>query len=214
LEDDLKKNLISPCNCSGNLKYVHRKCLDKWRLNSINKKNVFFCNICNFEYIIYQKKDIYFKIINKICYFICHPVYFYILSYIIYKLLAKSIYLNITYNIYNYFKPFIKYTSFSIFIKNFTYNLIFIINFNLLCKVKMLKDIIKNDFLRKNILLFKVYFNFLFILFVFSLLEMKYCALLFTVIVTQLNCIKSYGYIYINIDSLIYTILNKDELLN
>ena len=36
-EEDKRKNLISPCLCSGNIKYVHSECLEKWRnINTLN----------------------------------------------------------------------------------------------------------------------------------------------------------------------------------
>ena len=32
LDSDIRKNLISPCLCSGTQKWVHRECLNKWRI--------------------------------------------------------------------------------------------------------------------------------------------------------------------------------------
>lgn len=45
-------DMISPCLCSGNSSYVHRKCLNNYRTENANGKTFKFCNICHFEYII------------------------------------------------------------------------------------------------------------------------------------------------------------------
>ena len=43
--------LISPCMCNGDIKYVHRDCLDQYRI--MNEGMIAFtqCNTCQFEYI-------------------------------------------------------------------------------------------------------------------------------------------------------------------
>ncbi|QDZ19618.1 RING-CH-type domain-containing protein [Chloropicon primus] len=41
-ELDLESRLESPCSCSGTLKYVHKRCLQKW----INEKGNITCEIC------------------------------------------------------------------------------------------------------------------------------------------------------------------------
>ena len=52
-EEDIRNNLISPCLCSGDIKYVHRNCLNYWRNNpSLNNKNFFSCEICKEEFIL------------------------------------------------------------------------------------------------------------------------------------------------------------------
>ena len=50
--DDIRKNLISPCLCSGNIKYVHRNCLDNWRLRNLNNQNFYACEICKNKFIL------------------------------------------------------------------------------------------------------------------------------------------------------------------
>lgn len=50
LDEDDQKDLISPCNCSGSTKYVHRDCLENWRATNINEDNYKRCEICHFEY--------------------------------------------------------------------------------------------------------------------------------------------------------------------
>ena len=46
--------LISPCNCIGTLKYIHRECLQKWRktlpINIFNNKRDIRCEICQKYY--------------------------------------------------------------------------------------------------------------------------------------------------------------------
>lgn len=49
-EEDKRKNLISPCLCSGNIKYTHSTCLDKWR--NMNILNTTCCEICKEKFII------------------------------------------------------------------------------------------------------------------------------------------------------------------
>jgi hypothetical protein len=48
---DDEGELIAPCKCKGSSKWVHRVCLDQWR---ITKPDRFFthCDICSFEYVI------------------------------------------------------------------------------------------------------------------------------------------------------------------
>jgi hypothetical protein len=66
LEDDLEHNFISPCNCSGTSKYVHKECLNKWRYsfeyspfnnNDIRRYNE--CSVCNSTYSYTQEKKYY-----------------------------------------------------------------------------------------------------------------------------------------------------------
>ena len=48
---DDNEDFIAPCRCNGTSKWVHRKCLNKWRAEDCNdsfKK----CSICNFTYEI------------------------------------------------------------------------------------------------------------------------------------------------------------------
>ena len=49
-EEDYINNMIYPCKCNGNMKYVHSTCLNKWRkTNEIRNKK---CEICLYEYVI------------------------------------------------------------------------------------------------------------------------------------------------------------------
>ena len=47
LNDQLNQEIISPCNCSGSMKYVHKKCLYKWlKVKGFNCK----CEICEYQF--------------------------------------------------------------------------------------------------------------------------------------------------------------------
>lgn len=46
------RNLIAPCLCSGTSKWVHRKCLDRWRAESTAA--FYSCSSCRFAYRIEQ----------------------------------------------------------------------------------------------------------------------------------------------------------------
>lgn len=46
--------LLSPCNCSGSIKYVHQSCLMKWL-----KARKPVCELCNYKYIILKKAKSY-----------------------------------------------------------------------------------------------------------------------------------------------------------
>lgn len=50
LSEDTRENLIVPCKCNGTSKYIHRTCLDQWRLINPESKNFKQCNTCMFEY--------------------------------------------------------------------------------------------------------------------------------------------------------------------
>mmetsp|Transcript_6270 Transcript_6270/g.9113 ORF Transcript_6270/g.9113 Transcript_6270/m.9113 type:complete len:428 (-) Transcript_6270:49-1332(-) len=43
-------DFIAPCMCSGSSKYVHRHCLDQWRVLSNNPRSFHHCDVCNFKY--------------------------------------------------------------------------------------------------------------------------------------------------------------------
>ena len=57
LEEDDIQNMITPCLCKGSRKYVHRKCLNEWRICSNDEDSKNKCTICNFEYIIKDQKQ-------------------------------------------------------------------------------------------------------------------------------------------------------------
>lgn len=45
-EEDVDRNMESPCACSGSLKYAHRKCVQRW----CNEKGDTMCEICHQQY--------------------------------------------------------------------------------------------------------------------------------------------------------------------
>jgi hypothetical protein len=45
-----QEDIISPCNCNGTSKYVHRACLDQWRSQDPTHDNFSRCNQCRFTY--------------------------------------------------------------------------------------------------------------------------------------------------------------------
>jgi hypothetical protein len=49
LEDDDPDSMIAPCKCRGSSKWVHRDCLDEWRLNERDRA-FSQCTECLFEY--------------------------------------------------------------------------------------------------------------------------------------------------------------------
>lgn len=61
-------DFISPCACQGSLKYVHRHCLDQWRIISPNPKSFYHCDICNTKYQFKMVGDSSTKLKNYIKY--------------------------------------------------------------------------------------------------------------------------------------------------
>lgn len=57
-DDDTAENpLIAPCQCSGTQKYIHRQCLDEWRVKSVNPKAVFECTLCSTAFKMQHPDD-------------------------------------------------------------------------------------------------------------------------------------------------------------
>jgi len=48
--DDQGDDFIAPCNCSGSIQWVHRKCLDEWRSVSPNPQSFYRCDVCHYAY--------------------------------------------------------------------------------------------------------------------------------------------------------------------
>jgi hypothetical protein len=68
LEEDDEIKFISPCNCSGSVKFVHRECLNKWRysvdynpLVNLDTSRLTTCEICNSIYNINETQNSYSK---------------------------------------------------------------------------------------------------------------------------------------------------------
>lgn len=50
-EADIGNPLLSPCYCSGSLKYVHQTCLQQWLAASDTRS----CELCKFNFILHTK---------------------------------------------------------------------------------------------------------------------------------------------------------------
>lgn len=50
-EADAENPLLSPCYCSGSLKYVHQACLRQWLAASDTRS----CELCKFNFILHTK---------------------------------------------------------------------------------------------------------------------------------------------------------------
>lgn len=50
-EADTENPLLSPCYCSGSLKYVHQACLRQWLAASDTRS----CELCKFNFILHTK---------------------------------------------------------------------------------------------------------------------------------------------------------------
>merc|ERR1719446_589316 len=42
--------LISPCMCTGTMRFVHLECLNMWRLASSNPQSFYQCDQCHYQY--------------------------------------------------------------------------------------------------------------------------------------------------------------------
>ena len=101
LEQDIKKNLISPCRCSGTLKHVHPYCINTWRKTTGNIVAKTQCLQCLTPYAVLSIGKLPHSILfSKLspCMFIIFLQYtlFYMMS-IVYKILFKN---SFVYNFY------------------------------------------------------------------------------------------------------------------
>eukprot|EP01095_Lingulamoeba_sp_RSL-Kostka_P000298 TRINITY_DN1045_c2_g1_i1.p1 TRINITY_DN1045_c2_g1~~TRINITY_DN1045_c2_g1_i1.p1 ORF type:complete len:351 (+),score=39.08 TRINITY_DN1045_c2_g1_i1:65-1117(+) len=55
-DDEVDDELLNPCNCKGSMKYIHRNCLDKWRIISAKNDSIYKCDVCHSKF---QFKDSY-----------------------------------------------------------------------------------------------------------------------------------------------------------
>ena len=70
LESDDLSDIIVPCHCNGTIKYIHRKCLDKWRL-TCKIEDIDKCPQCNFKYITEESSKNNFILDKKIFFMKC-----------------------------------------------------------------------------------------------------------------------------------------------
>ncbi|KAI8074855.1 hypothetical protein BC940DRAFT_286792, partial [Gongronella butleri] len=57
LEKDDVSALISPCKCSGSIKYVHPACMRSWRLSLLQggrERDLYRCTLCQYKLTIKQ----------------------------------------------------------------------------------------------------------------------------------------------------------------
>eukprot|EP00746_Dinoflagellata_sp_MGD_P022620 gnl/MRDRNA2_/MRDRNA2_152914_c0_seq1.p1 gnl/MRDRNA2_/MRDRNA2_152914_c0~~gnl/MRDRNA2_/MRDRNA2_152914_c0_seq1.p1 ORF type:complete len:239 (-),score=23.73 gnl/MRDRNA2_/MRDRNA2_152914_c0_seq1:489-1205(-) len=52
LESEVGKDeeLLAPCRCSGSMRFVHRHCLDRWRIESFDPKTMTHCGTCKAQF--------------------------------------------------------------------------------------------------------------------------------------------------------------------
>jgi len=53
---DEGESLLAPCLCRGSMKYVHRNCLDHWRINGFDPKTVTHCGTCKAKFRLEESK--------------------------------------------------------------------------------------------------------------------------------------------------------------
>ena len=99
--------LISPCLCDGTSKYIHKKCLVKWRKlcgNIIAKER---CMECRAPYLIEYK----YKIEEKMIFGIPNPGGFFVLIYIFTSIIfGINVYFDKNQNILQFIMPNVKKT--------------------------------------------------------------------------------------------------------
>merc|ERR1719327_1165553 len=42
--------LLTPCCCAGTMRFVHRSCLDQWRVDGFNPKTMTHCGTCGTKF--------------------------------------------------------------------------------------------------------------------------------------------------------------------
>lgn len=48
--------LIAPCQCTGSMRWVHRRCLDRWRVDATNPRNFTHCRHCGAAFQLVLKR--------------------------------------------------------------------------------------------------------------------------------------------------------------
>jgi len=77
-----KEGLISPCICRGTLQWVHRSCLDKWRMTIPSESlhdHFYQCELCHKKYQ-FEEVKIHRSLWEKICPFLITLIEFLISS--------------------------------------------------------------------------------------------------------------------------------------
>lgn len=82
--------LINPCNCIGSMKYVHVKCIRRWRANTTNDEWISRCQLCLTDYVVYlrwPKEDLprdvpFFHLLTQRHYVVTTMVYYLHLTFL------------------------------------------------------------------------------------------------------------------------------------
>ena len=185
LQGDDEEELISPCNCRGSTRWVHRTCLNEWRLSEHNPTSRDQCEICLFRYIVSNvepKETCIIKVLNNNFTF-----FYFFLSLIITFILGNLIMLiDAEYN-YKTIKDFdLEHLNDKIRIEkdtwflwtyyqglsSFILNMVFygLLNITFLFKVRRLK-IYHSKMLCKNIGILLYSLNFIFLIYISKLAE-------------------------------------------
>lgn len=95
LENDHLNNLIYPCRCTGNSKYIHKHCLNEWRILNANNDRFHKCEICDYRFVVsnnnnYSQHSCFkaanFLINDALLYIIAISLFSYGFSWIVYSL--------------------------------------------------------------------------------------------------------------------------------
>jgi len=54
-QETSKNPLVAPCACIGSVKYVHLRCLIRWRETTENEEAVYRCQLCLTEFELFRK---------------------------------------------------------------------------------------------------------------------------------------------------------------
>ena len=186
-ESDNPHDLISPCNCSGTSKYVHRECLNRWRVISNNPNSLTECNQCKFEYVM-ETNEISHNCLKQITSLLENHInicVFLNLLYFIFITISVS-YTSITY--FKYYNYHILYTA-AILIYMFSIMLIII------CSILCNKDIQLRLYLEyyRHIGYKKIVLALFFLILIFNFSDI--IGILFTTIILRIFIINHYNII-------------------
>ena len=117
LQEDHPNNMIYPCKCNGTSKYVHKDCLNQWRMMSDNTDAKYKCFECNYEYQIINYPDSP-SLLSTFCKFLSNSlIIFLFFNFCIILLISQLLSLDK------------EYTLIKIFTKNINQNTILYYNF-------------------------------------------------------------------------------------
>ena len=69
LDSDNPQDIIVPCRCNGTMRFVHRACLQEWRIQDIDSPNFRRCNQCLYEYQTYDNTSKCHLCCSDFCHF-------------------------------------------------------------------------------------------------------------------------------------------------